>query len=163
MGAINVKTMREVMDDPNLNFETLEDGHIVSQRVVRLIELIHDTYNGRVEVRWIPPNQKGKDQYQFCILEVLPDGQEFIIMWVKNEQEFTGEVLEKLFLADNTKTNVLTEMDARNEAIKAVRRKVYEEQMAEAHDIAKHILVSPLNKYTVSKDIVIRDHGNRIR
>lgn len=154
--------LREALNNPNLNFVHLTDGHIVSERVARLIEIIHERYPGKIEVQWIPPGGRNNEP-AFRICEVLADGRLVPFMSIQTEQDFTGEVLEQIFMADNTKGNVLTQLDARNEALRAIREKMVKEQMEEAADIAKHILKSPLNTYRVNKDTVIKDLGNRTR
>jgi hypothetical protein len=151
------------LDDPNINLVSLEDGSVISQRVADLIETIHETWGGRVQVNWIPARALKPNDQQFVLVEVLPDGTEHPIFWVKDESEFTGEVLERLFMADNSQGNVLTRMQARNEALRVLQKKVAKDKMEEANDIVKHAIASPLNWYKLPNGTVIKDNGNRYR
>ena len=155
------KNLKEYINDPSLNLVSLEDGSVISQRVRDLIETIEDRWPGVVFVNWIPPRALKKEDQQFCIVERLSDGREVPIFWVKDESEFTGEVLERLIRADNTQENIYDRMQAKNAALRSLQTKLAKDKMDEAHDIVKHVLKSPLNKYVVNKDITIRDWGNR--
>lgn len=155
-------SLQERLGDPNINLVSLDSGHVVVERVARLIEVIHETWPDRVEVRWMPGNIK-EGENKFVLIEKLPNGEEYPIFWVKDESEFTGEVLERLILADNSQGDVYNRMQARNKAARLIQKNVAAEQMAEAADIAKHVMKSPLNKYVVNKDITIRDFGNKLR
>lgn len=150
-------------NDPNLNLVPLDDGSMVSARVVDIIETIQEIWQGRIAVNWIPTRLLGPDQKQFCILEVLPDGSEHPVFWLQDEAEFTGEVLERLYLADNSKGDVLTRMDARNAALTALQKKVAKDQMGEASDIMLHAIRSPLNWYKLPNGTTIKDYGNRVK
>lgn len=159
--------MRDIdLGDPNLNLKALDDGSIVCERVFNLIQTITDTWQGRLEVRWIPQRALKEGDNQFLIVELLPDGREYPVMWIKDESEFTGEVLERLYLADNTKGNVLTRMQARNAAVRALQKTLVEDEMAQKKDIMVHALRSPKNWYKLPKDVggaVIKDYGNRTK
>lgn len=157
--------MKYDLNDPNLNLEKLEDGSVVSQRVLDIIETIRETWQGRVDVSWIPGHERRGAENQFCVIEVFPDGHTEPIFWVKDESEFTGEVLERLFLADNSKGNVLTRMQARNAALRALQKKVEKDKMDQAKDVIAHAIRSPKNWYKLPKDFggaTIKDYGNRI-
>lgn len=140
----------------------LSDGNAVNERTAHIVEAIR-SYNSRLDVKWIPSDKRLPGEPQFAIVERTPDGKEYIIFHVQDESQFDGTVLEQIIAGDTSRNDVLSEIDARNEAIKLMGKKVQEEQMAEATDIAKHVIASPLNKYVVNKDVVIRDYGNRLR
>jgi hypothetical protein len=155
-------TLRDVINDPNVNFERLSDGSTAIQRVVDLVEVIESTWPGRVQVRKIVGHIK-HDENRYCIVEVLPDGREYPIMWVKDDAEFTGAILERLIMMDNSHGNVMDQMQARNEAMRLLQKKKNDDQKAELNDIALHVIRSPLNKYVVNKDVTIRDYGSPYR
>jgi hypothetical protein len=146
-----------LLDSPRINLIPLEGGRSCSQRTIDLVETIRERWGGRVDVLWNP----GRNP-EFGIVEVLP-GREEIIFWVDNEASFDGRVLEKLIMADNSQGNVLDRLDAQNAAVEAIAKKKYQDVMDEAHDIAKHVMKSPLNKYVVDENVTIRDYGNRIK
>lgn len=147
--------------DPNINLVAMEDGSLITQRVVDLIEVIKETWP-YLDVRWIPERKLGPGQPKFLIVETTADGQEFPVFWVKDEDEFTGEILERLYLSDNSKGDVLTRMDARNAAIRAIEQKKTKDKMDEARDIMLSAIRSPLNWYTLPGGKVIKDYGNKI-
>jgi hypothetical protein len=66
-------------------------------------------------------------------------------------------------MADNSQGNVLTRMQARNEALRVLQKKVVKDKMEEANDIMKHAIASPLNWYKLPNGTVIKDYGNRSR
>lgn len=150
----------EDLNDPNLRLIELESGSVVPQRIVDIVETIREIWHGRVDVdiiaEWYPNSTTDK----YCVVEVLPNGKREPIFFVKDDSEFTGEVIERLYLADNSKGNVLTRMQARNAAVRALQKKVAKDKMAEAHDIAASVMKSPLNWYRLGKGKVIKDHGN---
>ena len=149
------------LNDPNLRMVELDTGSLVPQRVVDIVETIQEMWPGRVFVNinrdWRPGQELS---HKFVIVERTPDGKEFPVLWIKDEDEFTGEIIERLILADNARGNVLTRMQARNAAVRALQKKVAKDKMAEKADIAAAVMKSPLNTYRVDKDTVIKDHGN---
>lgn len=124
-----------------------EDGSFVSERVSRLVEIIRE-YDHTIDVRWIPPNQRGADEPAFALVTKQRDGQEYVIFYVKDESGFDGGVLERLYQMDAEKHgNILTKIEAENKAVKAIQEKLYKERLEEAHDIAYHIRKSSKNYY----------------
>jgi hypothetical protein len=152
--------INETLQDPNLQLAKLEDGNVVSQRTLDIIRAIKDRYGDRVDVRWVPTHNLRAHEDQFCIVEVLPNGQEFPIMWVHRESEFDGSVLERLIAADNSDGNVYDKMQARNAAARQLQKTLAQDKMEEARDIVRHALKSPLNWYKLPNGKVIEDHGN---
>lgn len=141
-----------------------DDGHFISERVSRLVEIIRERWPV-VDVKWIPPELRGVYDDAFLIVENLPDGRTVPIFRVKNEQEFDGSVLERLIQSDNANGNVHNAIEAQNEAVRLIQKKLEKEQREEAHDLAGSILKSPLHTYRHKMDngrkLVIKDYGNR--
>lgn len=154
--------INETLQDPNLQLAKLEDGSVVSSRTETIIRAIKDRYGDRVDVRWVPSRNLRPGESQFCLVEVLPNGQEFPIIWVKDESEFDGSVLEKLISIDNSNGNVYDKMQARNAAAKQIQETLAKDKMDEARDIIAHALKSPLNWYRINKNLTIKDYGNNI-
>lgn len=124
-----------------------EDGSFVSAKVSRLVEVIRE-YDHNVDVRWIPPQQRAHDDPAFALVTRDSKGMEYVILYVQNEQEFDGSVLERLIQMDQAKKgNVLSEMDARNAAVKAIQQNIHKEQLEEQKDLAYHILKSKKHSY----------------
>jgi hypothetical protein len=148
------------LNDPNLRMVELDTGAIVPQRVVDIVETIEEIWPGKLVVNinrdYRPSDEHG---HKYVICEWVQGKQE-PVFWIKDEDEFTGEIIERLILADNSRGNVLTRMQARNAALRALQKKVAKDQMAEKADIAASVMKSPLNTYRLGKGQVIKDYGN---
>lgn len=160
---MSLGNINEYLHDPNINLVRLADNSVIPERVARIIDIIEERWQGRVQVNWIPKQDVRAEDNQFCLVEVLPDGREYPIFWVKDESEFDGSVLERLIAADNSEGNVLDRLQAKNAAVREIEKSLAREQMAEAHDMASSAFRSPLNWYRLGKGRVIRDQGNRTR
>lgn len=124
-----------------------DDGSFISQRVSRIVELIRD-YDPNLDVRWIPARSRRDGDPAFAIVTKDLTGREYVVFYVQDEQDFDGRVLERLYQADAAKHgNILSEIDARNKAVRALQEKEHQEQMEEAKDLAYHILKSKKHEY----------------
>jgi hypothetical protein len=124
-----------------------EDGSFISAKVSRIAETIAD-YDHNVEVRWIPPARRGIDEPAFAIVSAIPGQAEYVIFYVQDESEFDGRVLERLIQMDAAKHgNILSELDARNAAVKAIQSNLHKERLEESKDLAYHILKSKKHSY----------------
>lgn len=124
-----------------------EDGSFISSKISRLVEIIRD-YDHNVDVRWIPPAQRSADEPAFALVTRDLTGREYVIFYVQDESQFDGSVLERLIQMDQAKKgNVLSEIDARNAAVKAIQQKLHQEQLEESKDLAYHILKSKKHTY----------------
>lgn len=125
-----------------------EDGSFISERVSRIAELIRE-YDPNLDVRWIPHNKRTRSEPQFAIVERMTNGAEAVVFYVQDEKEFDGSVLERIYMNDAAKHgNILDKIEAQNQAVRALQEKDYKEKMAEATDLAYHILKSPKHTYT---------------
>lgn len=124
-----------------------EDGSFISAKVSRIVELIRENDPG-VDVRWIPPNQRAADDPAFALVGKDVNGREYVIFYVQSEAEFDGRVVERLIQLDQAKRgNPLSEMEARNAAVKAIQQKLHQEQLEEAKELAYSILKSKKHTY----------------
>lgn len=142
----------------------LEDGHFVSARVVRLIEIIRDKWPS-LDVKWIPREMRAEDEPAFLIVE-QKDGAEFPVFYVKNEEQFDGSVIERLILSDNANGNVQDHLDAQNAAVKLIQQKLREDEREERLDIVRSAVKSPLHDYKIKdkegKILKLDTHGGKI-
>jgi hypothetical protein len=137
------------------------DGHFVSAQVTRVVEAIQDAYPS-IRVEWIPPSAREPGDNAFRVLDKRPDGSEYIAFFVRTEEEFDSRVLQRLMLSDqSTKSRVTTydEAVAGERAAKELERRRHEDAMAEANDIAYHVMKSPLHNYKVNDDLTVKDRG----
>lgn len=124
-----------------------EDGSWVSERVSRLVEIIRD-YDSFIDVRWIRPDQRGADDPAFALVDTRTPGREYVIFYVKDESEFDGRVLERLYQMDAAKHgNILTKIESENMAVKAIQEKLNKERLEEYTDFAYHLLNSKKHTY----------------
>jgi hypothetical protein len=124
-----------------------EDGYVIDQNHARIAEIIKD-YDPDLELAWIPPDKRLSDDPPFCVIH-RPVGLAAYIAfysWVCDET-----ILERIFMGDVRKqgNTILSRIDAKNAAIKALQMKRQMDQLDEASDKAKHILRSPQHNYTV--------------
>lgn len=142
----------------------LDDGNFVSARVVRLIEIIREQWPV-LEVKWIPRSMRSETDPAFLIVETH-QGQEFPVFFVESEDKFDGSVLERLILGDSHKHDVNTEVEARNEAVKMLQKKVKEDEREERIDMVTHAIKSGKYDYTIpnpdGKPFKLDTHGAKI-
>jgi hypothetical protein len=125
-----------------------DDGSWHSAEISRVIECIRE-YDYRLDVKYIPEQLREPGDAAFAIVENLPDGRQVVAFYVNSEAEMNLDVLARIHGGDNAKTNTEKAMEARNEAEKQLRKKRYEDELAEAHDRAHHMWNSGKNKYNL--------------
>lgn len=121
------------------------DGSWVSERISRVIELIRE-YDSALDVKWIPPDRRGEGDPAFAITETR-QGREYVAFYVQSEKDFDERILARIYAGDSTRTNVMSELDAYNEAVRAVQARKKEDERAEMHELAFSMLRSPLHTY----------------
>lgn len=139
------------------NAHTLVDGHLISQEVQRVIEAIR-TYSPELEVKWLPPNLREKDQAAFIIYHNDPNLPEpYPIFSVPTEDDMNMSVLQRIIAGDQRNgKKLLSDYEAWEETKKRMAHQVFLDKMEELNDIAAHVLRSPLNTYRVDKDTVFK-------
>lgn len=134
----------------------VDDGHIVTAKTMRVIEIIRD-YDPHLDVEWVPPERRLPGDNAIRVVDSRGKGLARVIMSFRDEGEFTArdgaDVLERLFLADHAKGDPLARMQAANAAAEVLEQKRLLERLEETKDIGVHALRSPLHRYT-AKDPV---------
>lgn len=106
----------------------------ISEEFQRLAEIVQD-YDHNLELRWIPPEKR----------EDLIDKSKPFVVWdtsVNKPVFFCSEadtpvgILERLFKADNTKHDVLSNLEAHNAAVAAMKLKERMDKQEEDRDFA---------------------------
>lgn len=140
------------------NGYTITGGQLVSERVQRIVMAIQE-YEPEIEVQWIPDRQADAEGTpQFKIVHHQPDGHDFILFHVKNEEEFDERVLLRIIQNDQRNTQVtLSEFEAWEQAQKLIEKQVYLDMMEEAADITAHALATHKNTYKVNNDLTIKE------
>lgn len=125
-------------------FIPTDDGQWVDENYERLARVIGDFYGwAGLELRWIPPAHRTRDDNKpYCVFDTKT--QQPVLF--ASELDTPEDILEQLFMADNSKGDVLARMEARNDAAQALAMKEHQDRLAEAHDKAKFLLASPLHR-----------------
>jgi hypothetical protein len=125
-----------------------ESGHFVSRKHQQIAEVIND-WNPNVFLVWIPPNlrtdEHDKDK-PFAVMHRQQDGQEYIIFRIR-ENELDERVIARLWANDNSRHDVLSQIESEENARRAVALKQQIDEMEEAHDLAASILRSPKHTF----------------
>jgi len=123
-----------------------DDGHFVSAKVSRVVELIRE-YDSRLDVKWVPPDQRGPTDPAFAITERLADGREVIAFYVDSEESFDEDVLARVYAGDNAKNDVQSRVDAQNEAAKRVQEAKHREELEQYYSLLGSMITSKKHTY----------------
>jgi hypothetical protein len=116
-----------------------EDGHWINEEISRTVEIIRQKWPN-LDVKWIPPENRGPKDAAFAITERLPDGREVVLRHVQTEKEFNRNVLALIELGDTSKHDTLSIIEAQERAYREYEQKLFEEQIAEANDFSAFVI-----------------------
>lgn len=118
-----------------------------------LVDRLLKGYDPYLELQFIPPGSRGPlDTKPWRVICRQPGMNPYIIGHYDDADE---RLLARIIRADNSKGNVLSEMDALNKAREAIRRTQEQDALRESHALAAAIFRSP--KYHFKHDGV--DYG----
>jgi hypothetical protein len=122
-------------------------GEMISQRMQRIQDIIQD-YEPTLELAWIPPKSRTFEDNAtpFAVIHRPVGKPEYIVMLLR-EDEVNETLLARLWTNDNTKHNVLSQVEAMDAARKAVRLKEQMDAAELRNDITSHIIHSPKVAY----------------
>lgn len=112
------------------------DGQFISEKQRRISEILIAYYQ-YLELQWIPPNERGPDEYAFRVLDTTPGRRPSIVTFSKECDE---RLLAQVIRADNTNGNVMSIMDAHNASVELYNHKKNQEELAERHEFAYSVL-----------------------
>ena len=117
-----------------------EDGRFVSERHAHIDEIIND-YDPNLRLAWIPPENRdpNSDDPPFAIIDTRTNEP---IMFAR-EDEVDERLLARLWRGDNTKHNVLRDIEAQEAAQKALALKERMDREEEAKDFLEWYARSP--------------------
>ena len=137
--------------------QVVRGGQFVSERVAQVIEAIRD-YSPEIEVQWIPPSGRAKDDPAFRIIHNPPGREPYLIFHVKDESEFDTRILKRIIAGDQRNGSLnYGEIEAAEKAAELVARQRWEDERDEVIDKMFHVFKSPLNTYRIDKDTIIKD------
>lgn len=139
------------------NSHIMVDGQFVSAKIERVVLAIKD-YEPELEVKWIPPQHRKEGESAFAIIHDAPGNKPYVLFYVPTEEEFDERVLLRIIHNDQRNgKHKLSEFEAAEEAVKLVQKQEWLDQMEEAHDIAAHVLRTPLNTYKVNDNLIVKE------
>ena len=122
----------------------MADGSLVESDVLNIVEKIRD-YDPNLRVKYIDPMLADPEDPPYRITELCPDGMERVVFGVWNLNE---TVLERLYQADNARTNVFLDIHGNNLLAKKEQERRYIETRLEEQDIIASYLRSPKGKFS---------------
>ncbi|MFE1145195.1 hypothetical protein [Streptomyces rochei] len=128
----------------NGNFYFPVDGHFVSQKQVRINEVLQD-YDPTLQLQWIPPSDRSSNDLAFRVVCFPRGGAPYAVCFAEEADE---RLLARVFEADQTNSpNKLNFIDNYNKALELVRAKEAYEARQEDHELAASILRSSKSSY----------------
>lgn len=139
-------------------FIPTETGHWVSEDFERLARVVQD-YDHNLQLRWIPPDHRTReDKNPYVIWDTLTNTP----VLYASELDTPTEILTKLFLADNKQGNVLSRLEAHNNAQEIMDARSVMDKYEEMHDQADFLLNRAGNYVKMGKGIKLDGQRNRI-
>lgn len=147
--------------DPSLSLENshiVVEGHMVSAKAQQVALAINDRYGDEVEVKWMPPGARTRNQAAFQLVHNPPGAPSYTMFYVQNDEDFDERVLMKLIYADQRNgKKQLSELEAFEETQRSMQKQKWLDDMEQANDIARSVLRSKLNTYRVNENLIIKD------
>lgn len=123
-------------------------GEYISQKMNRIQEIIQD-YDPTLELVWIPPKERtAEDTQPFAVVHHPSNGKASYIAMMLREDEVNEDLLVRLWTHDNKHNNVLTQLEAKEAAQKAIALKKQMDEEEQRRDLVAHIVKSPKVVYT---------------
>lgn len=121
----------------NGNFYFPVDGHFVSQKQMRINEILQD-YNKELQLQWIPPDRRSEKDLAFRVVH-FPDGRPpYAVCFAEEADE---RLLAKVFEADQVNNSKPANyLDNYNAARELVIAKEDEERRQEDHEFAAAVI-----------------------
>lgn len=120
----------------------------VSEKHKNIATIIHD-YNPELQLVWIPPENRTEQEereYPFAVVHTPAVGPNYIVMLLR-ENEVDQRVLERLFLADQSKNDPKSQVMASNAAAKLVEEYEHAQRMEELAEFHAALIKSPKHTY----------------
>ena len=125
----------------------LSDGSYVEEDVLNVVEKIR-AYDRNLNVKYVDPARADPGDPPYKVVELCPDGIERVVfgVWTLDET-----VLERLYKADNARTNVLLDVHGNNLLAQKEQNQRYREVQLEDQDILLHYLKSPKSRWSFNR------------
>lgn len=128
----------------NGNFYFPVNGHFISQKQVRINEILQD-YDPSLQLQWIPPSDRSSNDLAFRVV-CFPQGRPpYAVCFAEEADE---RLLAKVFEADQANSpNKLNYIENYNKALELTRAKEAQEARQEDHELAASILRNTKSSY----------------
>lgn len=128
----------------NGNFYFPVNGHFISQKQVRINEILQD-YDPSLQLQWIPPSDRSSNDLAFRVV-CFPQGRPpYAVCFAEEADE---RLLAKVFEADQANSpNKLNYIENYNKALELTRAKEAQEARQEDHELAASILRNTRSSY----------------
>lgn len=121
--------------DLGMAYVPAEGGYMVSERHARIAEILQD-YDPALELAWIPPDKREPGDKPFAVVHRPGNQPPYVVFYSDDPDE---SLLTRIFDNDNSRKDVLSVMEARNAAQKAMDMKIQMEKAEERMDLVSHI------------------------
>lgn len=138
-----------------MNYIPSEDGHWVDENFERLARVVKD-YDPQFELRWIPPEHRetpDEKSKPYVIVDVFTNSAVFYA----GPLDTPESILERLFMGDNTKGDVLARLDAHNAAVQALKMKEQIDAAEERQDYTAFLIGTKKNYIQLGKGRKVDD------
>jgi hypothetical protein len=143
------KNLSHLMANGNYYFP--EGGHFVSQKQVRIHQILQD-YDPNLELQWIPPDRRSAADVAFRVLCRPPGRAPYVVVTASEADE---RLLARVFESDQRRAaqrlgkneNLLNFIDNYNNALELMKAKEREEARKEDHEIAARAFANEKSRF----------------
>lgn len=130
----------------NGNFYFPVDGHFISQKQIRINEVLQD-YDPNLQLQWIPPNERSQRDAAFRVVHFQPGRPPYLVCIADEADE---RLLARVFEADQRSSpNRLSYIDNYNNALELTRMKEAAAQREEDHELAASVIRNTKSYYRI--------------
>lgn len=142
---------------PGLGGQVVVDGQFTSVKVQQVVLAIKEMYPD-IEVGWIPPAAREKEDGPAYRISYEPPGAEPYILFYVTENEMDERVLKRIIQNDLSKfPQGIGDLEAWELAQHAIKKQEWLDELEAANDIAFRAFRSHKNTYRVSPNLVIKE------
>lgn len=126
-----------------INLVPSADGVYISEEQRLIAQVIHD-YDDTLDLVYIPPDKRVAENLAWAVICEPRNAPSYIFFYAEKCDQ---RIIERIYCHDNARTNVLTDLEKKEMAWKALREREWLERNEAAADIGAHAMGSPLNWY----------------
>lgn len=140
--------------DPNKRLVEFAAGVYIEADTLAIVERIQE-YDPNLRIKYLDPDRGGElTDPPYKIMELCPDGHERLVFGV---WELDHRVLERLYMADTQRHDIMRRLDITNSRARADATRRFTEEREEALEMVQAVIRSPKDTYTLPGP-----HGTKI-